>query len=133
MAYSRTRGEIVASGGFYVGRKNTETAVVVGYPVTFASASTVQTVYTIVPNKGTVKAVYVCADAASQAAVYTVTHGSAGDVLATATATSGSAGTVSTLTLGTVACTAGEAISVTRASCGTTGVSTVTISLAQTA
>lgn len=142
-SYSRTKGAIVAKDGFYVGSKGTETVVVnsagnvvygVGFPaaVSFANASTAQTLYTIAPVNGTVTAVYVCSDAAAQAAGYTIYHGSAGDVLASVTATSGSAGTVSTMTLGTVAVTAGESLACVRAACGTTGSSVVMINIKQT-
>ena len=144
MAYSRTKGTVCASTGFAVGAKGTETMVVgssglVTYGTkqsnnfSFASASTAQTVYSIIAYAGTIKAVYVCSDAATQAAGYTVNAGSAGDVLASVTATSGSAGTVSTMTLGTVTVTAGQSISCTRAACGTTGAAIVSIVYDRTA
>lgn len=155
MSYSRTRGEIVASGGYYLGAKGTETLVIgslgfyagakgsealvintagnvirgvsSGQTVAFLAASTAQTMWAAMPYAGNVTAVYVIQATASRAAAYTVTHGSAGDVLASGTNTTGVAGLVSTLTLGTVAVTAGESILFARGVQGTTGDSYVTI------
>ena len=149
-SYTRFRSAVVAKDGFYVGSKGSETVVIgstgaiastmlvnsgIKSPlvVSFASASTAQAVYTISPYAGTISAVYVCSETATQAAAYSCTHGSAGDVFASATATSGSAGTVSSMTLGTVTVTAGESLACARAACGTTGVSTVTIVITRTA
>jgi len=143
MSYSRTRGEIVASGGYYVGAKGTETLVInsAGQTVsgtlktlqtTFLTSSAAQTLYAISPVAGNVTAVYVCTDTASVAAAYTIKHGSAGNTLASGTNTTGVAGLVSTLTLGTVAVTAGESISIARAAQGTAATSVVNIVIQRT-
>lgn len=129
--------------GVGIGAKGSETLVIdstgnvvsgaqSAIQASFGTASTAQTVYSIVPYAGTVTAVYVCNDTASRAAVYTVTHGSAGNVLATGTNTTGVAGLVSTLTLGTVTVTAGESLSVARGTQGSTGGGYVTIVIKRT-
>ena len=149
--YSRTKGAVVASQGFYVGAKNTEAVVInsaggitstsivnsgirVPVTVTFLASSGAQEVYAISPVAGTVNAVYVTSTPASLSAGYTVTHGSAGDVLASMTTTTAAkvAGYVESMTLGTVAVTAGEGISVARGTQGTAGVSTVTLVITRT-
>lgn len=98
----------------------------------FTTASSAQANYVIAPFAGNITAVYVCSDTSARAAAYTVTHGSAGNVAATATNTSGIAGLVTALTLGTVACTAGESLSVARGVQGSTGAGYVTIVLQRT-
>lgn len=100
---------------------------------TFLLDSSAQTVYTVAPCTGNVVAVYVNNFVANRGAVYTVTVGSAGTVIATATVPStGVAGQVSTMTLGTVAVTAGGSIGVTRAVQGTTGASMVSVVITKT-
>jgi hypothetical protein len=132
-SYSRTRGAVVASEGFYVGSKGTETpAIVTPLIASFASASTAQTVYVIAPYAGNVSSAYVAADTASVAGTYTVKAGSAGNTIASGTSTTGVAGLVSTLTLGTVAVTAGQSISCLRAASGTAGASVLTLNIART-
>ncbi len=142
--YSRTRGAIVASDGYYRGSKGSETLVissagfVVGVTqpvtVTFLTSSAAQTLYTIMPFAGTVTAVYVASDTANISAAYTVVHGSAGDTLASVTQSTAAsvAGFVSSMTLGTVAGTAGESIAVGRGVQGTASTSTVTIVMTRT-
>lgn len=141
--YSRTKGAVVASEGFYVGAKGSETLVVnsagqtvngvtASVPVAFLTSSAAQTLYTIAPFAGTVTAVYVCTDTASVAAAYTIKHGSAGNTLASGTNTTGVAGVVSSLTLGTVTVTAGESISVARAAQGTAATSVANIVIRRT-
>ncbi len=98
----------------------------------FATASSAQTTYVITPFAGNITAVYVTPDTAARAAAHSVTHGSAGDVAATGTNTTSIAGVVTSLTLGTVACTAGESLSVLRGVQGTTGGSYVTIVISRT-
>lgn len=144
-SYSRTKGAVVASQGFYVGSKGTETAVIstAGVVVTdkssievsLASASTAQTVYTIVPYAGTVTAVYVANDTAARSAAFTVKAGSAGDTIASITTSTAAtvAGNVETMTLGTVTVTAGQSISVLRGTQGTAGSSVVTLVIQRTA
>jgi hypothetical protein len=99
----------------------------VAYVVTFGSASADQTVYCVAPVTGTVDAVYVVNYSSARAGGYTVRNGSAGVVIATGTATTGVAGLVSTMALGTVSVTVGGSIGVTRATMGSDGVSSVTI------
>lgn len=130
---TRFKGLCATDDGYYVGKKNSETALGTPYVVSFSSASTAQTVYVISPVAGVLTAGYLCADTASIVAVYTVKAGSAGVVMASATQTSGVAGVVSTMTLGTVAVTAGMSISVARGVQGTTAASTVTLNILQTA
>jgi len=139
--YSRTRGALVASDGYYVGSKGTETAVIgsagavlaqTPLVAAFATASTAQTVYVIAPYAGNIVAAYVAADTASIAGTYTVKAGSAGSTLASGTQTSGVAGLVSSLTLGTVTVTAGQSISCLRAAQGTAAASALTIVIART-
>lgn len=101
--------------------------------VTFLLDSTAQTSYTVSPVTGNVAAVYINNFIANRGAVYTVTVGSAGTGIATATvASTGVAGVVTTATLGTVAVVAGGSIGVTRAIQGTTGASMVSIVIIKT-
>lgn len=101
--------------------------------VTFLTDSTAQTIYCTTPVTGVVSAAYVNSHVAARGAAYTVTVGSAGTGLASATVPStGVAGQVTTMTLGTVAVTAGGSIGVTRAVQGTAGASTVTIVIIKT-
>lgn len=95
---------------------------------TFLLDSTAQTVYCVSPVTGTVTAAYVNNFVAARGTVYSVLNGSAGVVIATATvASTGVAGLVTSMTLGTVAVTAGGSIGFTRGSQGTTGASMVTV------
>lgn len=144
MGYSRTKGAVVASDGFYVGAKGTESKVIsaagevmsrVALPVAIGSGSGAQTVYTIAPFAGTVKAVYVANDTAARSAAFTVAAGSAGDTIASITTSTAAtvAGNVETMTLGTVTVTAGQSISVLRGTQGSTGSSVVTLVILRTA
>lgn len=139
--WTRFKGINATEDGFAVGAKGSETVVVnssgavlaqAPLTVSFASASSAQTVYGIVPYAGTVTAVYVANDTASVVNSYTIKAGSAGNTIASGTATSGVAGLVSSLTLGTVTVTAGQSISFARATAGTTGSSTVTMVIVRT-
>jgi hypothetical protein len=105
----------------------TTDAVVSPITMVFSSASTDATVYCASPVTGSVASVYVANYSSARTGVYTVRNGSAGVVIATGTATSGVAGSISTLTLGTVAVTAGVSIGITRATMGSDGQSSVTI------
>lgn len=100
---------------------------------TFLLDSSAQTVYCVSPVTGVVLAAYVNNFVAARGAAYTVQNGSAGVVIATGTvASTGVAGQVLTMTLGTVAVTAGGSIGLTRAAQGTTGASMVTVVIAKT-
>lgn len=146
MAYSRTKGAIVASDGFFVGSKGTEAQVIsatgkvtagVKVPVvaTFLTSSAAQTLYVIAPVTGNVTAAYCASDTASISAAYAIKAGSAGDVIASVTQSTAAsvAGFVTAMTLGTVAVTAGQSISVARGVQGTAGTSGVTIVIERTA
>lgn len=101
--------------------------------VTFLSDSAAQTIYCTSPVTGNVSAVYVNSHVAARGAAYTVTVGSAGAGIASATVPStGVAGQVTTMTLGTVAVSAGGSIGITRAVQGSTGASTVTVVIIKT-
>lgn len=101
--------------------------------VTFLLDSNAQTVFCTSPITGNVAAVYVNSYLASRGSSYTVTVGSAGSTIATATvASTGGIGQVTTATLGTVAITAGGSIGVARTAQGTTGASMVTIVIIKT-
>lgn len=101
--------------------------------VTFLSDSTAQTVYTVSPITGNVSVGYINTHVAARAAAYTATVGSAGNVIASfTTASTGVAGQVTTMTLGTVAVTAGGSIGVTRGVQGTAGASSVTLVIIKT-
>lgn len=94
----------------------------------FLLDSTAQTVYCVSPVAGTVTAAYVNNFIAARGAAYTVTNGSAGVTIASATvASTGVAGAVTSMTLGTVAVTAGGSIGIARAAQGTTGAAQVTL------
>lgn len=100
---------------------------------TFLLDSAAQTNYAVAPVTGVVSAVYVVNHVANRGATYTITVGSAGTQIATGTALStGVAGAVTTLTLGTVAITAGGSIGVARGVTGTTGASSVVIVMVKT-
>lgn len=100
---------------------------------TFLLDSNAQTVYTISPVNGNVAAVYVNNFVANRGANYTITLGSAGTTVATATvASTGVAGSITTATLGTVAVTAGASIGVARTAQGTVGASMVSIVIIKT-
>lgn len=126
MGTTKFRGKVNATEGF-IGESVT-VAVAVG------SASTAQTVYCIAPVTGNVSAVYVANDTASRSAAFTVKVGSAGNTIASITTTTAAsvAGNVETMTLGTVAVTAGQSISVLRGTQGTAGSSVVTIAITKT-
>ena len=101
--------------------------------VTFLEASAAQTQYCTSPVTGVVSAVYANTHVAARGAAYTVTVGSAGAGIASATvASTGVAGQVTTMTLGTVAVAAGGSIGVARGVTGSTGTSTVTIVIIKT-
>ena len=146
MSYSRTKGEIVASGGYYVGSKGSEKQVVnssgvmtygVGFPVivTFAEDSAAHTTYVSCPVTGTVQSVNFVQGTAVITTTVTVKAGSAGTNIATATMTSvavGIAGAVALSTGGT-GVTAGQVIGVARTAQATVGGNAVTINILQTA
>lgn len=101
--------------------------------VTFLLDSAAQTNYCVSPVTGVVAAVYVNSFLASRGAGYTVTVGSAGTTIATATvASTGVAGQVTAMTLGTVAVAAGGSIGITRAVQGTTGASMCSVVIIKT-
>ncbi len=94
----------------------------------FLLDSTAQTVYCVSPVAGTVVAAYVNNFVAARGAAYTLLNGSAGTQIASVTvASTGVAGAVTSMTLGTVAVSVGGSIGVTRAAQGTTGASMVAI------
>lgn len=100
---------------------------------TFLLDSTAQTSYTVSPVTGVVAAVYVNSYVANRGATYTVTLGSAGTTIASGTvASTGVAGQVTTMVLGTVAVTAGASIGVTRTAQGTTGATMASIVIIKT-
>lgn len=100
---------------------------------TFLLDSTAQTNYFTSPVTGVVSACYVANHVANRGATYTVQNGSAGVVIATGTVLStGVAGAITTLTLGTVAITAGGSIGILRGVTGTTAVSSVTVVIVKT-
>lgn len=101
--------------------------------VTFLLDSNSQTCYGVSPVTGVVSASYVNSFIANRGADYTVTVGSAGTGLASVTVPStGVAGQVTTMTLGTVAVLAGGSIGVTRTAQGTTGASMVSVVIIKT-
>jgi hypothetical protein len=100
---------------------------------TLLSDSAAQTIYCISPVTGIVTAGYVCGYDAARGATYTVRLGSAGVTIASASVpTSGVAGAVSTMVLGTVAVTAGASLSVARTAQGTTGAAIVSLVIIKT-
>jgi hypothetical protein len=106
----------------------TGVATTVAVSATFLLDSVAQTVYCVSPVAGNVVAAYVNNYVAARGAAYTVTNGSAGTGIASVTVTStGVAGSVTSMTLGTVAVTVGSSIGITRAAQGTTGASQVTV------
>lgn len=146
-SYTRFRDISVAgtgSGGVYaVGAKGSETVVINSSGVvlaqenlqlSFATASSAQTVYVIAPCAGNVTAVYCASDAANISAAYTLKAGSAGSTIASVTQSTAAsvAGFVSSMTLGTVTVTAGQSLSLLRGVQGTTSASYVTIALTRT-
>lgn len=128
----------VGTAGYVVVSQGTATSFALSpmYCVVEASFlldSTAQTSYTVSPVTGIVAAVYINSFLAGRGAGYTVTVGSAGTTIATGTvASTGVAGQVTTMTLGTVAVTAGGSIGVTRAVQGTTGASIVSVLIIKT-
>ena len=99
----------------------------------FLLDSTAQTVFVTSPVTGIVSAVYANTHLAARGSTYAVTVGSAGATIASATvASTGVAGQVTTMTLGTVAVTAGGSIGIARGVQGTTGASTVTVVIIKT-
>ena len=124
-----TVGYAVVSAGTVLGLS----PLYVSQDVTFLTDSAAQTVYCVSPVTGNVAAVYIATHVAARGASYTVTVGSAGATIATATvASTGVAGQVTTATLGTVAVTAGGSIGIARGVTGTTGASTVTVVIVKT-
>ena len=147
-SYSRTKGAIVASQGYYVGAKGTETVVIssTGIPtnntipmvVATGSGSAAQTIFFVAPAAGYVGTAYVISDTADRSAAITVSAGSstAATTLASVTTPTGSSAVtvVTSLTAVTSATvTAGQLCSVTRAVQGTTGTNTLTINFVRTA
>lgn len=105
----------------------------VSLEVTFLLDSASQTVYCTSPVTGVVSACYVNNYIAARGATYTVQNGSAGVAIATASvASTGVAGFVTSLTLGTVAVSSGGSIGVVRGTQGTIGAATVTIVIVKT-
>jgi hypothetical protein len=101
--------------------------------VTFLADSGAQTVFCASPVTGVVSAVYAITHDSARGAVYTVKVGSAGAQIATGTvASTGVAGQVTSLTLGTVAVAIGGSIGVARGATASTGASTVTIVIIKT-
>lgn len=98
----------------------------------FTLSSAAQTVYVVMPFAGNITAGYVASDTSAISSAYTITQGSAGSTALSVTQTSGIAGLVSTMTLGTVAVTAGQSFGCLRAAQGTTSASTVTIVVQRT-
>jgi len=147
-SYSRTKGAVVASQGFYVGSKGTETLVIssagiaqnIGYPivVSTASGSAAQTIAFVAPCAGYVGSAYVISDTADRSAAITVSAGSstAATTLASVTTPTGSSAVtvVTSLTAVTSATvTKGQYCTVTRAVQGSTGTNQLTINFIQTA
>lgn len=131
--------------GYAVGAKNSEVTVIDGngnvvsgsqdsVMAVFSTASSAQTVYAIAPFAGNVVAAYCVSDTANISAAYTVKAGSAGSTIASVTQSTAAsvAGFVTTMTLGTVAVTAGQSISILRGVQGTTSASYVTINIQRT-
>lgn len=100
---------------------------------TFLVDSTAQVHYLVSPVTGIVSACYVNNFVANRGATYTVQNGSAGVIIATATvASTGVAGSVTTMSLGTVAVVAGASIGLLRGVTGTTGDSSITVVIIKT-
>lgn len=141
--WTRFRGINATTDGFAVGAVGSETTVINGSGVilgttplvaSFLTSSAAQTVYVIAPFAGNVTAAYCAADTANISAAYTIKAGSAGNTIASVTQSTAAsvAGFVTAMTLGTVAVTAGQSISVARGVQGTAGTSGVTIVIART-
>lgn len=128
----------VGTAGYAVVSQGTATSFILSpiystVIVSFLLDSTAQTVYAVSPVTGVVSACYVNNHVAARGATYTVQNGSAGVVIATATvASTGVAGSVTTMTLGTVAITAGGSIGILRGVQGTTGAASVTVVIIKT-
>lgn len=132
------------TGGVYaVGAKGSEVvvvnaagAVLAQSPLvaSFLTSSAAQTIYVIAPYAGNVTAAYCAADTANISAAYTIKAGSAGNTIASVTQSTAAsvAGFVTTMTLGTVAVTAGQSISVARGVQGTAATSAVTLTIVRT-
>lgn len=114
---------------------NVVTGVQAAQVISFLTSSAAQTLYTVAPFTGNVVAVYVASDTANISAAYTVKAGSAGNTIASVTQSTAAsvAGFVTTMTLGTVAVTAGQSISVLRGVQGTASTSQVSITIQRTA
>lgn len=95
----------------------------------FASASTAQTVYGYVPYDATITNFTFVGDTASRVAAYTAKVGSAGTTLVSDSNASGVAGIVEDLTITSAAVSAGTSIGVTRGACGSTGITSIAITL----
>lgn len=143
--WTRFNGIDATTDGFAVGAKGSETVVInstgnvisgvqAAVVVSFLTSSAAQTLYTVVPYNGNVTAVYVASDTANISAAYTVKAGSAGNTIASVTQSTAAsvAGFVSTMTLGTVAVTAGQSVSVLRGVQGSASTSQVTIVIQRT-
>lgn len=144
--WTRFRGICSADDGYSVGSTNNEVLVIDAtgnvvsgtqetQAVSFLTSSAAQTLYTVAPYAGNVTAVYVVSDTANISAAYTVKAGSAGNTIASVTQSTAAsvAGFVTTMTLGTVAVTAGQSISVLRGVQGTASTSQVSLTIQRTA
>lgn len=132
------------SGGVLaVGAKGSEVPVILGsglvlsqepLAVSFLTSSAAQTLYAISPINGNVVAAYAASDTANISAAYTVKAGSAGNTIASVTQSTAAsvAGFVTAMTLGTVAVTVGQSISVLRGVQGTASTSQVVLLIART-
>lgn len=141
--WTRFRGIDSVDYGYAVGKTGSEVLVIDAngnvvsgvqdaVVVAFSSSSAAQTNYVIAPVAGNVVAAYICSDTASIVGTYTVKAGSAGSTIASCTQTSGVIGLVTTMTLGTVTVTAGQSISILKATQGTASSSVVTLVIQRT-
>ena len=97
--------------------------------VKFGSASAAETVYSYVPFDATITNVTFISDTAARVAAYTAKVGSAGTTLVSDTNTTADAGVVEELAITSATVSAGTSIGVTRAACGSTGATTIAITL----
>lgn len=141
--WTRFNGISATTDGFATGAVGSEVVAINGsgavlaqapVVVSFLTSSAAQTLYVIAPYAGNVTAAYCASDTANISAAYTIKAGSAGNTIASVTQSTAAsvAGFVTTMTLGTVAVTAGQSISVARGVQGTAGTSGVTLVIART-
>jgi hypothetical protein len=137
----------VGTQGLYAGVKGAETAVInsAGAVIsgvkhvltcTFQSLSSAQSVYQISPVTGIVTTVWHTAETAALTAAYTVSSGSAGSNIATATITSISIGLATAVALSATpgtSVTRGDVIKFARGTQGTVGVTGLTVVINQLA